>query len=364
MYEHWEQNQERYLADGHSNEMTLSTYRMLWFYGQCLRNANQYDASLEMFRKALKLVDLMYDKAIEQELRMQIENTVMTKNNEFGQRKSSQQLNAVKSEETNEYNYRVWVKQLIPLKISDKNPSDKRSGLSSPAKIPRRHSHDAVTPVKGAAVSASKPSVETVDVWTSEKNTQPSTEMVRPESVIPIASKPIKKSIPIESQIPTKPIASQSSLKTVTTKTSKDATKAKPTSRSLQKSTSVACPEIAAGTTEAAKPAKRNVAPMSFRQKTATTTKQSSTSSSLVAPTRDSENQAPQILTTIPKASQPVKRSPDKVRPLSNNNDTNSRVNSSRPLISAAARHVRPRIGSESSETIPRTTRGAARRAI
>lgn len=362
MYEHWKQNQDLYtpqLIGWHSHKMTLATYRMLWFYGQSLRSVDRNDESLEMFRKADKLLGSMNDKAIDHELHMQILNVIMLKNKDLRSQETLQQINLVKRGE----------------KDLQRRAITSTSATSTPIKL-KRHSQDAVTPVKDVAVAEFKPSAEGLIVWTSDKDEAVSMKKVKEEKCSLSSAPSTEKSCTPEVLITSKSASLKAPLKSIASqssgKTSKETAKDKHTSRTKQKPIPTATSNTASvisaiteiksskeNTSSLRRATAVDVSTATNRQKTVSTKKdhKAPSTSKTSAVKRNSENISPKTTTTIPKAKLSLKQSPDqKPRPLSN--DTNIRV--SKRALTAAVRSLRV----ESSEpAITRTTRGAARRA-
>lgn len=374
IYVHWELNQDRYdlqLAAGHSHKMALALYRMLWFYGQSLRQANQINESNEIFQKAQKFASSMHDQAIEHELQIQIEHNHLAYFLRHAEpAPNGLQINLMKSGEKN-------------LQRRDIKPTLESLGIyvtenTKPRPITEKVKQEHCKPVASSTmISAPRKSTKP----------PPSIVKVKPEDCKPVASSTMI-SAPREYQIPLfnekfiqedcKPVANSTMISAprrytkpplfigqiiqedcepvasstmismpryattkpevlhtpqLTTKTSKDATKS-----------------TISYSTPATEP-KRNTTAQSdglsndhYRKTVPTTSTQPSTSK------KKTENCGSRKASTVPKGTQP--------RPLSN--DTNIRVNS------AVVKKI-PSRGVElesSNEPIARATRSAtARRA-
>lgn len=347
MYTHWMQNQERYapqLVGSHSHKWALATYRMLWFYGQCLRRTiTQCDASLEIFRKAEKYVSSLHDEAIEHELKMQIENAIMLRDNAFKVRQSSQHINVFQPITISTPSKILFVDKENCQPTATEKDNQKDCLPCSSKNVKSKDCTNILTTAKQATVSSTSSNATT--------------------KTLPTESKPISKataisitSITKDHQITTKPATKTSSR-----------TMPKPTQ--AVDTANIAIP----GPTET-KSTKRNVS--SLRRATSTHPETTKTHRHKTAPPpstlptisksstsqKDSEIQTLKT-TAIPKATQhPVKQSPNGSRPISN--DTNIRV-SSRALVAAAGKTIRPaRTVEPSREPIARVTRGAARRDV
>lgn len=315
MHAHWHKHQERYAVHRsgcYSQNMVLATYRMFWFYGQSLRKCAKYDVCLEMLRQAATQLRAIHDAAMEHELRMQMENAASMADGGIHVRRSSAgQLNATKCGE----------KLLMR--------SDFRSSEKS-AQTKNKHTMITTPGEDVVVVTNTKSSVESV----------------------PNA---IKDRIMFE-----KP------------KSSDKENKAKATTPDIQTTSNQIDSAKSNGAPSKNTPTLSDIPPTIPPKKTASSLRRIHTTDGAASPNRrpktattkvcksekESENRTPQKASIfIP----PAKPCADR-RPLSN--DTNPRVINSRPPA-VVPKTIRSRVHPDgSSESTPRATRSASRRAM